>query len=107
MACGKNTLFFFKIVKIILKDIANCDFSFIDWAFRVVNAKAPTLKRRACAQKLPGTGQARIGHGSSTDRGPGRADLGFPYCDSPCVRSHCFENPLSMACGKNIANFDF
>ena len=48
------------------------------------------------------TDRARTGHGPVSIRCPGRADLGFPYCDSPCVRSHCFENPLSMACGKNI-----
>ena len=62
--------------------------------------EAPTLKHRACAQNLASTDRARTEHGWLSDR----ADLGFPYCDSPCVRRHCFDNPLSKLVGKNVKN---
>ena len=52
---------------------ANFDFRSIHWALRVVNSKAPTLKHRANAQKLPGTDQARTEHGSRD--GPGGSGI--------------------------------
>ena len=59
------------------------------------NAQAPRLGANATK------------HASSTDRCLGRAVSGFPYWDSHRVLSHCFENPVNIACGKNITRFDF
>ena len=47
-------------------------------------------------------GRARAGTRSGTDRLNGRPGSEFLPVAFPFAHSHCLENPLSKACGKNV-----